>query len=236
MNDAFSMRRWADWLVGSTTDLGDGEQRWLALFLFRQLLQGRQFIESARTTGDALPQMTLTMPKPEEMDYLREVQAFADFIVPGQLVGETLEPAERRAIALKVLGQQTPALQAVTERWIAGEIDTEDYLFESTVILEAEDERHTPPPKTPAERWTAGLISSDEMNAEMHRLGLVHKNDADPQTAQRRLEVRGLVECMLDAGDAVSDETMDILNAYIRGVISADALARRLKGSRDVLE
>lgn len=99
MSENFDMHRWADWLVGSAKDLGDGEQRWLAVFMYRQLLWGRQILENARLTGDALPQFTLRMPRPEDIDFMREVRAFAEFIVDGQLVGESPEQALRRTAA-----------------------------------------------------------------------------------------------------------------------------------------
>lgn len=99
-SDNFDMLRWADWLVGSTAGAyDDAEQRWLALFMYRQLLWGRQILENARSTGDALPQFTLRMPRPEDMDFMREVRAFAEFIVDGQLVGESTEQARRRTAA-----------------------------------------------------------------------------------------------------------------------------------------
>lgn len=115
-DDTFDMHRWADWLVSQAAEYGDGEQRWLAVFMYRQLLQGRQILESARSTGDALTQFTLRMPRPEDMDYLRQVRAFAEVIAPGQLVGESLEQVLRRTAA-----PVTPE-----DMYIAGLIDAEE--------------------------------------------------------------------------------------------------------------
>lgn len=172
--EAFDMRRWSDWLVSQATAYDDAEQRWLAVFMYRQLLWGRQILESARSTGDALPQITLRMPREGDMDYLRQVQAFCDFVVDGQLVGEspaqarkrtaapvtpdelwvtglidgdemaaamkrrdTPEQAERRAAATRAFaalrvttGEPSPALRDLTNRWITGEIDDEEYRIE----------------------------------------------------------------------------------------------------------
>lgn len=106
MTDAsFDMQKWAAWLAETTSDLTDSDRRWLALFAYRQVLWGRQILKSAHSTGNALPQLSLRMPQPQDEHFWREVRIFAEMVVDGS-------PLWHRAPTTR------------DELWVAGLVDT----------------------------------------------------------------------------------------------------------------
>jgi hypothetical protein len=70
------------------------------------------------------------MPRKGDMDYLREVAAFADFIVEGQLVGETTEQAQRRlevrAFIKGIGGAVNDTTMDALNAYVRGEITSAD--------------------------------------------------------------------------------------------------------------
>lgn len=93
-----------------------------------------------RTSKD---QVEIDMPRPEisEADWRRLAEAYRDYVPSPEPVDADREVARRREAAREAIGSMwtggrrpTPEYLALTERWIAGEISTDEMIEEANRV------------------------------------------------------------------------------------------------------